>query len=79
MISLIRQTERLGKDEGAAVYKSPSFYNWFIRCCTLSFTVRYALINVCSLMTISVVSAFGRLTLEAMAVESVSTMTLQRV
>ena len=38
--------------------------------------MRYALINVCSLMTISVVSAFGRLTLDAMAVESVSTMTL---
>ena len=52
-------------------------YSWFIRCCTLSFTVKYALINVCSLITISVVSALGRLTRDAIAVESVSTITLE--
>ena len=43
----------------------------------MSFTVRYAFINVCSLMTMSVVSAFGLLTRDAIAVESVSTMTLR--
>lgn len=36
----------------------------------------YAFMIVCSLITISVVSAFGRLTREAIAAESVSTMML---
>lgn len=50
-----------------------------ILCCIFSFTVWYALMIVCSLMTISVVSGRGRLTLEAMAAASVSTMILERV
>lgn len=51
-------------------------YSCWIRCCTFSLTVWYALMRVCSLITISVVSAFGRLTLDAIVVESVSTMML---
>lgn len=43
---------------------------------TRSRTVWKALMTVCSLMTISVVSAFGLLTRDAMAVESVSIMIL---
>ena len=52
------------------------YYNWLIRCCIFSFTVWYALRSVCSLITISVVSAFGLLTRDAIVVESVSTITL---
>lgn len=48
-----------------------------ILCCIFSFTVMYAFMIVCSLITISVVSAFGRLTREAIAAESVSTMILR--
>jgi len=52
-------------------------YSCPILCCIFSFTVWYALIIVCSLMTISVVSGRGRLTLDAIAAESVSTMILE--
>ena len=48
-----------------------------ILCCIFSFTVMYAFMIVCSLITISVASAFGRLTREAIAAESVSTMILR--
>lgn len=51
-------------------------YSCPILCCIFSFTVWYALIIVCSLMTISVVSGLGRLTREAMAAASVSMMIL---
>ena len=54
-------------------------YSWLIRCCIFSFMVWYAFMIVCSLITISVVSAFGRLTRDAIVVESVSTMILRRV
>jgi len=48
-----------------------------ILCCIFSFTVWYALMIVCSLITISVVSGRGRLTRDAIAAGSVSTMILQ--
>lgn len=51
-------------------------YNCPMRCCIFSFTVWYALMIVCSLIMISVVSALGLLTLEAIVIESVSTMIL---
>ena len=54
------------------------YYRVAILCCIFSFTVMYAFMIVCSLITISVVSAFGRLTREAIAAESVSTMILRR-
>jgi hypothetical protein len=47
-----------------------------MRCCTLFLTVLYANMIVSSFSTMSVVSAFGRETREAMAAESVSRMTL---
>lgn len=56
--------------------KKTSTQNCWILCCILSFNVEYAFMRVCSLMTISVVSAFGLLTLDAMVVESVSTIIL---
>jgi hypothetical protein len=54
-------------------------YNWPILCCIFSFTVWYALIIVCSLMTISVVSGRGLLTREAIAAASVSTIILEKM
>ena len=54
-------------------------YSWPIRCCIFSFMVWYAFMIVCSLITISVVSAFGLLTRDAIVVESVSTMTLNSI
>ena len=54
-------------------------YSWPIRCCIFSFMVWYAFMIVCSLITISVVSAFGLLTRDAIVVESVSTMTLDSI
>jgi hypothetical protein len=59
--------------------KNIHIYNCPILCCIFSFTVWYALMIVCSLMMISVVSAFGLLTLEAIVVESVSTMILHPI
>ena len=50
-----------------------------MRCAILSLTVWYALMRVCSLITISVVSAFGRLTRDAIVVASVSTIILPNV
>jgi hypothetical protein len=47
-----------------------------MRCCTLFLTVLYANMIVSSFSTMSVVSAFGRETRDAMAAESVSRMTL---
>ena len=58
-------------------FKSTTVYSCWIRCCIFSFTVWYAFINVCSLITISVGSARGRDTLEAIVTESVSTMMLR--
>lgn len=52
-------------------------YNWPILCCIFSFTVWYAFIMVCSLIMISVVSGLGRLTRDAIAVASVSTIILK--
>lgn len=56
--------------------KTTNNYSCPIRCCIFSFTVWYAFIIVCSLITISVVSGRGRLTREAIAAASVSTMIL---